>query len=270
MDENQQANPIESLLDAYSIARLERKALTYNLVTYIKYEYATRADETKKLLELDLVRKLLSRFPIMGGHSLDIGCATGRYPLWLASQGFNATGYDISEEAIDICRKRSANSPFASQLAFELKDITKSEVPRNYFTLVTSMMGTFNHIEPNDHLNFITRAYQALAQRGLIILSSWNPTCPYPGFLNFYVREEREKIIRHALSPEELISLLKETGLINVNIEYFCFLPDICYDAWSQEITEEQIIDIDKKLSSALHNRNSQMYLVFGQKPCKL
>ncbi|HTK08300.1 MAG TPA: class I SAM-dependent methyltransferase [Ktedonobacteraceae bacterium] len=266
MDSDQRHTVLDLLVNDYRKDKNARKDLDYDLVTYIKYEYATRADETKKLLELDQVQRILLRFDITMGRSLDIGCATGRYPFWLASRGFKATGYDISEEAINICQKRSVNSPLSTQPMFKLKDITRSEVPSDYFTLVTSMMGTFNHIEPNDRLKFLTRAYQALAQGGLIILSTWNPTCPYPGFLNFYVREEREKIIKCALLPEELLSLLKTVGLINIHVEHFCFLPDICYDAWSPEITEEQIIDVDKKLSLTLHNRNSQMYVIFGQK----
>ncbi len=43
------------------------------------------------------------------GKLLDIGCGVGRNASWLAKQGFNVTGIDVSEVAIDKAINRSSN-----------------------------------------------------------------------------------------------------------------------------------------------------------------
>ena len=58
--------------------------LNYGMIKYIKYEYANPADQIKKILEKNKVEKILLNrdLPADGKPiSLDIGCATCRYPL---------------------------------------------------------------------------------------------------------------------------------------------------------------------------------------------
>ncbi len=49
----------------------------------------------------------VSRWPLCRGRVLEIGCGTGTNSIWLARQGFDVVGLDISGEAIAIARKRS-------------------------------------------------------------------------------------------------------------------------------------------------------------------
>ena len=52
-----------------------------------------------------MVRMIAGRKP---GRALDVAMGQGRNALWLASRGWNVTGFDISPVAIDEARKQAA------------------------------------------------------------------------------------------------------------------------------------------------------------------
>jgi len=52
---------------------------------------------------------LVSKWPMVRGKALDIGCGTGTNSLWLARQGFEAIGMDVAEEAIAMARQRAVD-----------------------------------------------------------------------------------------------------------------------------------------------------------------
>jgi len=57
--------------------------------------------------DIYLVRTV-SRWPVRRGTVLDVGCGTGTNTIWLARQGFDAIGLDISARAVEIARERAA------------------------------------------------------------------------------------------------------------------------------------------------------------------
>jgi SAM-dependent methyltransferase len=54
----------------------------------------------------ELVRVVKER-PIPSGRAIDLGCGTGVNAVWLAQQGFETTGIDLSPRAIELARKRA-------------------------------------------------------------------------------------------------------------------------------------------------------------------
>ncbi len=52
--------------------------------------------------------RTVSRWPVRRGTVLDVGCGTGTNTIWLARQGFDAVGLDISARAVEIARERAA------------------------------------------------------------------------------------------------------------------------------------------------------------------
>ncbi|CAK8713362.1 Thiopurine S-methyltransferase (TPMT) [Candidatus Electrothrix laxa] len=51
---------------------------------------------------------LVAQWPVCTGKVLDIGCGTGTNAIWLAQQGFEVTGLDISTSAISMAKKKCA------------------------------------------------------------------------------------------------------------------------------------------------------------------
>lgn len=236
-------------------------ALDYGVVNYIKYEYPNRSDHAKKILEKNVVEGYLlnAHMPSDGKPvSLDIGCATCRYPLWLSANGFYAVGYDIDDAAIRICEMRSEGN---DNVHIENKNILDHEPEYERFSLITCMMGTFNHIPMADQGHFIRWIYDSLKSNGVFIFSSWNKKCPYTTHLHFYNREEREYIQQNTKTSSSIETLLKDNGFIIEKSVPIGFLPDECYEAWLGEIEESDVINIDQHLLDLLNGTNSQMYV---------
>jgi len=62
-------------------------------------------------------------------RAVDLGCGTGANVVFLAQQGFRATGLDFSRVALDKARRRAAEAGVSSRCRFVEADLTADEVP---------------------------------------------------------------------------------------------------------------------------------------------
>ncbi len=74
--------------------------------------------------EQAFVKALVRRFGFeAGSKALDVGCGTGKYASYLAAAGLEATGVDLSAQAIKVAAQRFPNCTFqvadAEQLPFD-------------------------------------------------------------------------------------------------------------------------------------------------------
>lgn len=69
------------------------------------------------------------------GTALDLGCGTGQNTCWLAIEGWDTTGVDISPSAIELARKRADQADL--EISFEAGD-ARTWQPRRQFDLVFS------------------------------------------------------------------------------------------------------------------------------------
>jgi SAM-dependent methyltransferase len=53
------------------------------------------------------LERVLSRDAIQPCRALDIGCGTGSNCVWLAQQGFDVTGIDVSPRAVELAAERA-------------------------------------------------------------------------------------------------------------------------------------------------------------------
>ncbi|HHB76976.1 MAG TPA: class I SAM-dependent methyltransferase [Desulfobulbus sp.] len=58
--------------------------------------------------------RLISRWQVCRGTVLEIGCGTGTNSIWLAEQGFDVIGLDLSAEAVAIASRRADKQGIAS------------------------------------------------------------------------------------------------------------------------------------------------------------
>lgn len=65
---------------------------------------------------------------------LDIGCGTGENAIWLARQGFDVTGCDLSPTAIERAKKKAAAANV--DCAFQTADFMEDRLPGEPFGLV--------------------------------------------------------------------------------------------------------------------------------------
>ena len=74
----------------------------------------------------ELLAKAIETGKIKPCRAVDLGCGAGNYSVWLAQNGFEVTGFDISEHAIkhaqDLAIKKGVSCQFiAANLLGDLK-----------------------------------------------------------------------------------------------------------------------------------------------------
>lgn len=70
--------------------------------------------------------------------ALDAGCGTGTEALWLAGQGWQVTGTDISETALRTAARRAEEAGLADRVEWIETDLTSWEPDRGWDLVVTS------------------------------------------------------------------------------------------------------------------------------------
>jgi 2-polyprenyl-3-methyl-5-hydroxy-6-metoxy-1,4-benzoquinol methylase len=240
-----------------------RRTADYDRLSYFLYEYGSPDEEAKKYLETDLMTKRLPPTELEA-RSLDIGCATGRWPEWFARRGYEAHGYDISEASIEICQQRAQQHP-QLPLNYEKYDISAGARHVGFFNVVTCMMGTFNHVPPENRVTFLQGVLDSLSDGGRFVVSIWNASSPFCEFLNLDGQRAREALRRNSLERSHFLELLEGAGFTVDSVTPFCFLPNECYRVWDDELREgvRSLIDIENHLRANLTARTrSQMNFV--------
>jgi SAM-dependent methyltransferase len=247
-----------------------RRRLAYDQISYIQYEYGPPADEAKKLLEEHEMAGVLSRQFSESGRSLDIGCATGRWPIWFSRRGWTATGYDISEHAIEICERRAQQMPPEQRpLAFRRHDICEGALEVEMFDLVSTMMGTFNHIPHELLSSFLQGIWDSLRPGGTLIFTSWNAQSRFCDFLNLDGERAKESMRRNSLQEHEIAGRLAEADFEGISMVPIVFLPNACYDVWEDDLGNpaESFIKLDEVLRQHVAVNKAQMHFYSVNKP---
>jgi SAM-dependent methyltransferase len=260
--------PMEAILSEITLGK--RRLGDYDALAYSRYETAGPADTAKKVLEAALMEEVLEKDlqkRSISRRALDIGCATGRWPVWLAQRGFEAHGYDISRTAMEACETRAQRYP-QLDLRFSRHNIIDEALEYNYFGLVTCMMGTFNHVAPEEREPFLLHVAETLEAGGLFVFSFWNVVSPYCEFLELDGQRARDSLRQNAISKEELELLLETSGLRLCRTQPFCLLPNQCYNVWEEDLSDIDLITkVDYFLRSVLRDGHPQMYFCVVEQP---
>jgi methyl halide transferase len=78
--------------------------------------------------------KTVTTLPNRSLSALEIGCGTGDNAIWLAQQGFQVVGIDVSDIAIQKAHEKAADAN--AQCTFFVQDFLKSHVEGSPFGFV--------------------------------------------------------------------------------------------------------------------------------------
>jgi len=161
--------------------------------------------------------------PLAGKTALDVGCGAGLLAEPLARLGAAVTGIDAAPENIVVAERHAA----ASGLAIDYRPGGIPAVRGERFDLITAME-VIEHV--SDHRAFVAGLAGALADGGLLILSTPNRT-PLSRLAMITVGEGAGLIPRGThdwsrfLTPDELTALLTEAGLAVRDVRGLGFSP---------------------------------------------
>ena len=96
-------------------------------------QYAKYYDEDYSYDEKDtyLIKKVAG---IYGGPVLDIGCGSGRTMFPLLDEGYEVTGFDISEEMLQICQEKIALRDDSTKAKLIQADMTDFKIDEKFGT----------------------------------------------------------------------------------------------------------------------------------------
>lgn len=102
---------------------------------------------------------------------LDVGCGSGEFLIFLQNMGYtNISGIDLSEEQIEIARKRGLKNV---QVAEAIDYLTYHKVK---YALITAH-DVIEHFPKDKILEFMDALYNSLITDGYVILSTINAEC---------------------------------------------------------------------------------------------
>ena len=103
------------------------------------------------------------------GRALDVGCGEGADVLWLASQGWQATGVDVSQVALDRAagHARAAGPEIVGLTSWEQRDLLAWAPPAAAYDLVTV---PFFHLPPAQRVPVYAALAAAVAPGGTLLV----------------------------------------------------------------------------------------------------
>jgi ubiquinone/menaquinone biosynthesis C-methylase UbiE len=125
--------------------------------------------------ELGKPRSLLVEFVEKGlvgkGTALDLCCGAGTNTIYLAKNGFEVTGLDISLTALEIAKKKAEQANV--NIDFLADSFVNLPFKNETFHFVFDM-GCFHHVKVEHRDAFIAGVYRVLKEDGLYMLTCFS------------------------------------------------------------------------------------------------
>jgi 2-polyprenyl-3-methyl-5-hydroxy-6-metoxy-1,4-benzoquinol methylase len=161
-----------------------------------------------------ILEELVERGKIAPCRTIDLGCGTGNYALYLAEKGFAVTGVDFSSSAIELARHRASEKGL--DCTFIVANILDNleEVPSPFdFAYDWELL---HHIYPADRATYLQNVHRLLRPGGSylsVFFSEENPqfggsgkyrTTPLGTILYLSSEKEMETLYRPLFRIEAL------------------------------------------------------------------
>jgi SAM-dependent methyltransferase len=107
------------------------------------------------------------------GRALDVGCGEGGDALWLARQGWDVLGVDISRVALGRAASRARDTGLDARTTWEHHDLLEWTPPARAYDLVSA---AFLHLATDERRRVYAGLAEAVAQGGTLLLAGHHPS----------------------------------------------------------------------------------------------
>ncbi len=136
--------------------------------------YADR-DQQEAVDMIDLLGKLL---PTKGySKVLDLGCGRGRHSIEFARRGYDVTGLDLSERALEIARQKTKKEGLQVEfIQGDMRVPIQTEGQTQIFDLVLNLFTTFGYFDDSaDDERVVDAIAEMVRPQGWFVLDFMNP-----------------------------------------------------------------------------------------------
>ncbi|MDP2924023.1 MAG: methyltransferase domain-containing protein [Candidatus Omnitrophota bacterium] len=196
-------------------------------------------------LYVDRRLKEILKHNTRGRNILDIGCGTGYFLKMAKEAGWNAFGIETSDFAVNYARNKLGLNIYKGY-------ITESDLPKNYFDVIT-----INHVLEHvvDPISFLKSAYELLKEDGLLVVAvpniesgsarkmgeEWPALIPHIHLYHFSKEVLSREIKKSGFEVTEIkltagTYLMDQTGLLALKFKKI-FVRYIQYLQWARSIT---------------------------------
>jgi O-antigen chain-terminating methyltransferase len=138
---------------------------------------------------------------------LDIGCGRGEFLEMMRAAAVPATGIDLSEESIAICRHKGLDAEGADLFQY-LENLPEASLDGVFCSQVVE------HLPPDGLPEMIRLAASRLRRGGVIAIETPNPECLAIFATHFYLDPTHQRPVPHPL----LVFYLEEHGVGNLEV----------------------------------------------------
>lgn len=108
---------------------------------------------------------------LVPGRAVDVGCGEGGDVVWLAQQGWHATGVDFSAAGLERARAAASEAGVTELTSWQRVD-ARSWQPLEQWDLVTAH---YLHLPPDEMRRFVARLATAVAPGGSLLIVGHHP-----------------------------------------------------------------------------------------------
>jgi 2-polyprenyl-6-hydroxyphenyl methylase/3-demethylubiquinone-9 3-methyltransferase len=171
---------------------------------------------------LDIWRDLLDRHSVRGGFSVDMGCGSGVFSLYLAEKGGRVVGVDGAADMVKLCETQRVALGLENVRFIEARLPAVDETPLVHADLVISS-SVVEYVEDLDAvLALFSRLLKPHATLILSMPNAFSISRVYER-VKFALTGNPEiyKYIRHFTSPRALQARLRRLGLELEEVRYY-------------------------------------------------
>lgn len=132
------------------------------------------------------------------GTALDVGCGEGADAVWLAQRGWEVTGLDLSQVALDKARRHAEDAGVADRTTWVQADLRAGDPLPGPFDLVSAF---YLHVPAADFARVYAALADAVAPGGALLAVGHHPDDAASGLRN-------PELARLLFSPENVTAVL--------------------------------------------------------------